>query len=149
MMPVSTTVSGKWFKTLYGPDGDVKTHIVGTNVVCTAGKNFLASFLASAVAAASTFTMKYIAVGTSNTPETAADTALGAEIARQTGTATSLTQIYQVTATFAAGSGTGAIVEYGLFSSSTGGTLFCHDTESVINKGAGDTLQVVCQITIS
>lgn len=144
-----TEFTGRWFKTLYGPSGEVKTHIVGTNVVCTVGKNFLASFLASAAAAASTFTMKYIAIGTSATPETAADTQLGAEVSRTTGTASSATQIYQVTATFATGSGTGAITEYGLFSSSTGGTIFCHDTEAVINKGANDTLAVVCQITIS
>jgi hypothetical protein len=54
-----------------------------------------------------------------------------------------------VTATFASGVGTGAIVEYGLFSSSTGGTMFSRDTEAVINKGANDTLVVTTEVTIS
>ena len=61
----------------------------------------------------------------------------------------STNQIYQVKATFGTGLGTGAIVEYGLFSSSTAGTLFARDTESVINKGANDTLTVTAQFTVS
>lgn len=135
---------------LRGPDGDLKQHVQGTNVVCTNGKEFLASYLASAAAGAATFTMKYIGIGTDATAELAANTALGVELARQTGTASYVSgQIYQVTATFAAGTGTGAIVEYGLFSSSTAGTMLARDTESVINKGASDTLTIVAQFTIS
>jgi hypothetical protein len=110
----------------------------------------MASFLASAAAAASTFTMKYIAVGSDSTGELAANTALGTELSRSTGTASYVSgQIYQITATFATGSGTGAIYEYGLFSSNTGGTMLSRDTELVINKGANDTLVVICQLTLS
>ena len=143
-------MKGEWFITLYGPDGEVKDRRQGYNVVTTVGKEFLASFLGSAAVAAATFTGKYIAIGTDSTAEAAANTALGTEVSRHTGTASYLSgQIFQVTATFAAGSGTGAIVEYGLLSSSTGGTLIARDTESVINKGASDTLTVVAQMTIS
>lgn len=146
----AVTLRGKWFFELKGPDGQVKKEWAGTNVVCTNGKEFLASFLYSAAAAASTFTMKYIAIGTDSTAEAAANTALGTEAARHTGTVSYVSnQIYQVTATFAAGTGTGAIVEYGIFSSATGGTMLCRDTESAINKGAGDTLTVTAQITVS
>jgi hypothetical protein len=53
-----------------------------------------------------------------------------------------------VTATFAAGSGTGAIVEYGLFNSNAAGTMLTRDVESAINKGAADTLTIVHQITV-
>ena len=75
---------------------------------------------------------------------------MGTEVSRHTSTASYLSgQIFQVKGTFATGSGTGAIVEYGLFSSSTGGTLIARDTESAINKGANDTLTVICQLTIS
>lgn len=143
-------MKGEWFVTLYGPDGNIKEKRQGFNVVTTVGKEFLASFLNSAVAAASTFTGKYIGIGTNSTAEAAGDTALGTEVSRSTGTASYISgQIFQVTATFAAGSGTGAITEYGLFSSNTAGTLIARDTEAAINKGASDTLTVTAQLTIS
>jgi hypothetical protein len=143
-------LKGRWKATLQGPDGAVKQQVQGSNVVCTNGKEFLASFLYSAAAAASTFTCKYVAIGTDATAEDAANTALGTELARHTGTVSYVSgQIYRVSATFAAGTGTGAIVEYGILSSSTGGTLLNRDTESVINKGASDTLTVTCDLTLS
>ena len=143
-------LKGMWTKELRGPDGELKQRLVGPNVVCTNGKEFLASFLYSASVAASTFTMKYIAVGTDSTAEAAANTALGTELARHTATVSYVSnQIYRLTATFAAGTGTGAIVEYGCFSSSTGGTMLARDTESVINKGASDTLTVTAEFTLS
>ena len=143
-------LSGRYYIRLYGPDGNMKQEVTGKNVVCTNGKEFLASFLKSAALAASTFTMKYLAIGTDSTAEAAANTTLGTEVSRHTGTVSYVSnQIYQVTATFATGSGTGSITEYGLFSSSTGGTMLSRDTESVITKGANDTLTVVYQLTIS
>ena len=150
MSQESVKMKGEWFTKLYGADGSVKESRQGFNVVTTVGKEFIASFLNSAVAGAATFTGKYIGIGTNTVAEAAADTALGTEVSRSTGTASYLSgQIFQVTATFAAGSGTGAIAEYGLFSSNTAGTLIARDTEAVINKSAADTLIVVCQLTIS
>lgn len=143
-------VVGRWTTYLYGPDGQLKDKQLGPNVVTTVGKDALAVFLASAAAAATTFTTKYIAIGTGITAEAAADTALNTEVSRSTGTVSYVTsQIYQVTATFATGSGTGAITEYGLLNSNSGGTLYARYTKSVINKGANDTLTVVAQITLS
>jgi hypothetical protein len=143
-------VYGNWTYELTGPDGKVKQKIFGSNVVCTNGKEFLANFLYSATLAAATFTMKYIAIGTDSTAEAAANTALGIEAARHTGTVSYISgQIFQVKATFGTGLGTGAIVEYGLFSSNTAGTMLARDTESVINKGANDTLTVSAQFTLS
>lgn len=140
---------GTWTKELWGPDGELKGRWVNSNVICTNGLEFLASFLNSAAAAASTFTMKYIAIGTNSSAESAADTALGTEVSRHTGTVSYVSnRIYQIKATFATGSGTGAIVEYGLLSSNTAGTMLARDVESVINKGANDTLTVTAQITL-
>lgn len=148
MFPVK--MKGKWFVYLYGPDGVLKESREGVNVVTTVGKEFLASFLNSAVAGAATFTGRYVAIGTNSTAEAVGDTALGTEVSRHTGTASYISgQIFQVKATFATGSGTGAIVEYGLISSNTAGTLIARDTEAAINKGANDTLTVVCQLTVS
>ena len=145
-----SSVKGEWFVTLYGPDGKIKDQRQGFNVVTTVGKEFLASFLASATAGAATFTGKYIAIGTDATAEAIGNTVLGTEVARHTGTVSYISgQIFQVSATFAAGTGTGAITEYGLLSSSSAGTLIARDTESVITKGAGDSLTVVAQMTLS
>ena len=143
-------VKGRWFITLYGPDGEIKEYREGNNVVTTVGKEFLASFLKSAALAASTFTMKYVAIGSDSTAEAAGNTTLGSELSRHTGTVSYVSnQIYRVTATFATGSGTGSVVEYGLFSSNTAGTMFARDTEAVVNKGSNDTLTVTSEFTIS
>jgi len=149
-MSKAVELTGKWFITLFGPDGNVKAYKEGKNVICSAGKSYLVNFLNSAVAAASTFTMKYVAIGATATGEDAADTALGSEAARHTGTVSvAAGPIYRVTATFASGVGTASIVEYGLFSSSTGGTMFSRDTEGVVTKGANDELRVITEITFS
>lgn len=149
-MSNGATLKGHWFIKLYGPDGDLKKEVDGENVITTNGLDYVASFLNSAAAAASTFTMGYIGIGTDSTSEAAANTALGTESARHTGTVSYVSNaIYRVTATFASGLGTGAIVEYGLFSSNTAGTMLSRDTEAVINKGANDTLTVTTEITLS
>lgn len=141
---------GRYTAQLYGPDGELKQEIQGKNVVCTNGKEFLASFLHSAALAAATNTCKYIAIGSDSTAEAASNTALGTELSRHTGTVSYVSnQIFQVKATFATGSGTGSIYEYGLLSSSTAGTLISRDTEALITKGANDTLTVTYQLTIS
>lgn len=143
-------MKGEWFIKLHGPDGQLKDSRQGFNVVTTVGKEFLASFLGSAAAGACTFTAKYVGIGTDGTTEAAANTTLGTEVSRHTGTVSYISgQILQVTATFATGSGTGSIVEYGLLSSNTAGTLIARDTESPITKGANDTLTVVAQLTFS
>lgn len=143
-------MTGYWKMEVHGPDGQLKQKVEGPNVVTTVGKEFLASYLYSAAVAAATFTARYVAIGTDATAEAASNTALGTEVARHTGTVSYISgQIYQVKATFGTGLGTGTIVEYGLFSSSTAGTLIARDTESAINKGANDTLTVYAQFTLS
>jgi len=149
-MGKNVTIEGRWYITLYGADGVQKDYREGKNVITTNGLDFLASFLNSAAAAASTFTQRYVAIGTDSTAEAASNTALGTEAARHTGIVSYVSDaIYKVTATFASGLGTGAIVEYGLLSSNTNGTMFSRDTESVINKGADDVLTVTTEITLA
>lgn len=149
-MQEALKLSGKYIATVYGPDGSAKQTVEGKNVVCTNGKEWLASFLSSAAAAAATMTQRYIAVGTGTSSESAADTGLGTEVARHTGVVSYVSnQIYQVTATFATNSAVGAITEYGLFSSNTAGTMLSRDVESVVNVSATDTLKVIYQLTLS
>lgn len=142
-------IKGRWTAVLTNPEGDEITRREGTNVITTNGIEFLASYLYSAATSAQ-WTMKYIGVGTDSTPEAASNTALGTELVRHTGTVSYTSGgIVTVVATLTSGLGTGAIVEYGLFSSSSAGTMFSRDTEAVINKGASDTLTVTTQISFS
>lgn len=135
---------------LYGPDGELKQKTEGYNVITTTGKEFVASFLQSAVAAAATFTARYVAIGTDPTAEAVGNTALGIEVARHTSTVSYVSGgITRFKATFATGSGTGAIVEYGLFSSNTAGTIIGRHTSAAVNKGANDTLTVTYDVTFS
>jgi len=148
--PANVGIKGRWKMELTGPGGEQLQTVFGENVVVVNGVSKLAEFLNSANAAASTFTFGYIGIGSDPTAEASTDTALGTQLARHTGIVSYVSAaIYQVVATFIAGLGTGAVVEYGLFNSSANGTLFSRDTESVINKGAGDTLTVTAQYTFS
>lgn len=122
---------------LRGPDGKVKK-IQKSNTVTTAGKAVLADRL---LAAPTLGVPTHIAVGTG----TPAATLLGAEIARiALGTKTRSTNVVTMTATFAAGTGTGALTEAGIFDVVTANTVNMHLSASyaVINKAAGDTLDV-------
>ena len=125
--------------------GEVKLDRLEKNLVVTAGKDWIASRMASA----SANTMGYMAVGTDATAPANGNTALGAEVARvalTSGTASTNTVTY--IATFGAGVGTGALVEAGLFNANTAGTMLSRTTYSVINKGSGDEMTVTWVITV-
>jgi hypothetical protein len=57
--------------------------------------------------------------------------------------------IWQNVATFGPGVNTGAITEAGLFSTSSGGTMYARNVFSVVNKGAGNTFVVTWMITFN
>ncbi len=143
-------IKGRWYKSLYGPDGELKQKLENDNVITQNGISGLVSHLFSATVAATTFTFRYIAIGTDATGESNTDTALGSELTRHTGTVSQISGgIYRVTATFPSGTGTGAIAEYGLLNSNAAGTLFSRDTDAVVNKGANDDLVVITEVTYS
>jgi hypothetical protein len=140
---------GQWKATCRRGD-DIVGEVSGFNVITTNGKEMLASALQAGAGASAQHNFRYIAIGSDNTAEAAAQTALLTELARAAGTASYVSgAIYQVTATFASGTGTGTIYEYGLLNSSANGTMLSRDTEGLITKGANDTLTVVCQITLT
>jgi hypothetical protein len=117
------------------------------NLIVTVGKSFLASWLTASQASGF---MAFVGVGTGTAAATLGDTALQTELAtRATGTLSSSTNVLQNLATFGPGVDTGAITEAGLFSASSSGTMFARQVFGAINKGAGDTLQVTWQITLS
>lgn len=141
-------IVGKW-KSVLTRAGEVVAEKEGYNVITTSGLHALADYLCSAAASATQNTFYYVAIGSDSTAETNSDSALGTELSRHTGTVTAFTSVYQVTATFASGSGTGNVYEYGLFDANTGGTMLSRDTEGLITKGSNDVLTVTAQITLS
>jgi len=141
---------GFWWVRLYGPDGTLKEEKKGENVITTVGKEYIASYLNDSVTVPVTFNMRYVGIGSGTTGESIADIALEDELSRQSGNVSYITgAIYRVTATFATGSGTGAISEYAVFDSALAGTILNRDTELVLNKGADDVLTVICDLTFS
>ena len=121
------------------------------NVFTDAGDAHVADQMASASGEA---VMSHMAIGTITTTLTAGDTKLGGELDRNA--LTSFTQgagaddnkvVY--VGDWAAGDGTGAVTEAGIFNASTAdtGSMLCAQTFSVINKGASDTLQITWTVT--
>jgi len=116
------------------------------NLVVTAGKGFVASRMKDA----STTAMTHMAIGTGSTAAAASNTALGSQSARTALTSTTVSgaDITYVD-TFAAGTGTGAITEAGLFNASSSGTMLCRTVFSVVNKGASDSMTITWTVTVS
>ena len=115
------------------------------NLVVTTGKNFIASRMTG-----STTAISQMCVGSTSTAAAAGDAALGAELGRVALSSSSTTgAVTTYSATFPAGTGTGAVVEAGIFNASSAGTMLCRTTFAVVNKGANDTLTITWQITIS
>jgi len=143
-------VNGYWNIQVYGPDGVLKRETGGKNVITTVGKEFLARFLQSANTSGS-WTMNFVGIGSDNTAAAVGNTTLGTELSRKTGTVTYTSgAIYSVIATFAAGSGTGSVIEYGVFSEISAGTMLSRYVDSgAVTKGASDTLRAEVQITFS
>lgn len=141
-------VTGQINFKLFDASGRLKDERDIKNVVVTVGKNYLATWLTAATQ--SDYFMRYIALGTGTNAANASDTALQTELSsRVAGTLTPSSNVWQNVASFGPGVDTGAITESGIFSASSGGTLFARQTFAVINKGAGDSLQVTWQITFS
>lgn len=117
-------------------------------MITTVGLNHIADQLAAIVEAV----MSHMAIGTGTTPENAADTTLGTEVARVAlDSKVSSVGPPKVTyiATFGAGVGTGAITEVGVFNDAGAGlgTLLSRILFSVINKSVNSTIEFTIEHT--
>ena len=139
---------------LFDQDGNVKSKIEKHNTFMAVGDAHVADQLAATPGEAA---MGFMSIGTGNTAFTTAATVLNSEIDRnalaagypeQGAGASDNDVIYK--ATWAAGDGTGAIVEAGIFNSSVSdaGTMLAASTFPVINKGASDTLTITWTVTV-
>ena len=116
------------------------------NLVVTAGKNFVASRMKDTTKAA----MTHMAIGTNNTTAAVGQTALSAEVARGALTSTTVSNnTIAYVETFAAGVGTGAIVEAGVFNASSSGDMLCRTVFAVVNKGSADAMTITWTISVS
>lgn len=132
---------------VYNPStGEVKDRREIKNLVVTAGKGYIASRMVGT----SANVMSHMALGAGTTAAAVGDTALGSELGRvalTTGTAAGAVVTY--TATFGAGTATGAVTEAGVLNASSGGTLLCRTVFAVVNKGADDAMAITWAITAS
>jgi len=134
--------------------GRLRIHLNGElvrdldNLVVTAGKGFVAlRMIGTGVGV-----MTHMGVGTGTTDPAAGDTALetqvGSRKAFTTSAAVSAAVVTYITA-FAAGEGTGALTEAGIFNASSGGTMLARTEFSVVNKGSADTMTITWTVTVS
>ena len=121
------------------------------NLVVSAGLAYIASRMKDATATA----MSHMAVGSGSVAAAAGNTALGSELGRVTLTSTTIVttsvanDAVQYVATFAAGTGTGAVTEAGILNAASAGTMLCRTVFAVINKGALDTLTITWKVTVA
>jgi hypothetical protein len=130
---------------LFDKDGNVKDQRNIKNLVVTVGKEFIAERMVGTPAV-----MSHMAIGADNTAADIADTTLGSELGRVAlASSTSSGAVVTNTATFAAGVGTGAVVEAGTFNAGSAGTMLCRSVFAVVNKGADDGMSITWTITVS
>jgi len=116
------------------------------NLVVTSGKSYVASRMKDATAGA----MSHMAVGTGSSAAAAGNTALGSEVGRNALASTTVSGAnISYTATFAAGDGTGALTEAGLFNAASSGTMLCRTVFAVVNKGVADSMTITWTVTVS
>ena len=117
------------------------------NLVVTAGKEWVADRMSDA-----NTVMTHMAIGTGSTTAVVGDTTLDTELDRNTLTSTTVTNnAIAYVCSWAAGDGTGAIIEAGLFDASSGGDMLARTvfTSGVVNKGANDSMTITWTITVS
>ena len=126
----------------------VEDRVEHKNLVVSVGKTNIAARMAGNTVAV----MSHMAIGTGNTAAVVGDTTLSTELARVAltvagGTPSSNTVTYS--ASYPAGTGTGALTEAGIFNASSSGTLLCRTVFPVINKQAADSIVITWVISIT
>ena len=128
--------------------GEVKKDITVPNIITTAGKAHIAIRMAGTAQAV----MTHMELGTGTTNPAVGDTTLDTIVSgsRQSlASWTASTNTITATCTFAAGTGTGALTEAGIFNASSSGTMLCRTEFSVVNKGSADSMTITWTVTVS
>jgi hypothetical protein len=147
-------ITGELTIQVFDETGNLKSATKVPNLVVTNGKNYIASRMAGTAATV----MSHMAIGTGTGTPIPGDLNLGTEASsgRQSMTFAADTNTVTGTATFAAGQGTGAITEAGIFnygtyaaSPSAGQFMLCRTTFPPVNKASGDSIAITWIITVS
>lgn len=128
-------------------EGNVKQKETAHNLIVTTGVNAIVDrLLASPTLGVPT----HMAIGTGTTAVAAGNTALVTELDRNALTSKNRSgAVLTMVGTWAAGDGTGAITEAGIFDASSTGNLHSRVVFSVVNKAAGDSLTITWTWTLS
>lgn len=145
--PDKVALKGTVAFVLRDEQGKIKEERTQDNLIVTVGKDYLAGGILNAIATP----FVAIAIGTGNTAAALADTALQTEVARGAFDSSSVpANVATMVKNFAAGIGTGAITEAGIFSNTiAGGNMLSRIVFAVINKAASDSLQITWTVTLA
>jgi hypothetical protein len=150
MLNDSLKAKGVLQLTLIDEAGNIKS-VDTHNLVVNTGLAYIASRMRDTTQGV----MTHMAIGSGTAAAAAADAALGSQLARVILDSTTIVTTavvgdsVQYVSTFAAGTGTGAVTEAGLFNSGTSGTMLCRTVFPVINKGDLDTLVITWKVTVA
>jgi hypothetical protein len=130
-------------------NGNIKDTRSIKNLVLTTGKTFIAASMLKTTTN-SPVAMTHMAIGSGTTAAAVGNTAMETQLARVAlASATSSGAVVTYTASFPAGTGTGAVTEAGTFNDASAGTMLCRTVFSVVNKGVDDALSITWTITVS
>lgn len=141
-------VKGHLVVELFGPDGKLKDRREMENTITALHDILVADRLAGGADAL----IDYTGIGTTSGGKSTASTALEAQVDRNQndsntqGAGADDNDVIHV-ATFAAGEGTGALIEAGLFTGAADATLQAYQDFAAVNKAAGDSLVTTWTIT--
>jgi hypothetical protein len=141
-------VTGEMYIKVFNSEGELKEKVHVPNLVVTSGREWIASRITATPDTA----MTSVALGSDNTTPVVGDLALTTELDRANITSQiAVNNITTYESTFAAGVGTGAITEAGIFNSTaaSSGTMLCRTIFNVVNKSATDIMTISWSITIS
>ena len=139
-------VTGELQIVLRDKNGNIKLDKTEKNLVVSTGK----AFIAKRMIGVSSDVMSHMAIGGTNTTPIAGHTALLGEIARAAlVSSTVVDNTVTYSCLFAAGVGTGALTEAGIFNDDTAGEMLSRVVFSVVNKDNDDTLTINWQITLN
>ena len=118
------------------------------NLVVTAGKGWIASRMQGVTDGV----MTHMAIGTGGVAAAVGDTTLGTQLVRQVLTTSGgvvAAAVITFATTYAAGTGTGAITEAGIFNHASAGDMLARTVFATVNKGAADSMTISWDVTIS
>jgi hypothetical protein len=139
-------ITGRIRLVLRDKNGKIKEDRESENLITTVGLGHISLRMDAETQGA----MSHCGVGTGTTAASASDTDLQTAVVRvahDSSVPSGATQVYITT--FAAGVGTGALTEAGIFNASSSAQMLCHTIFSVINKGSSDSLVITWTITLS